>query len=122
MVCVCVVRIQLQRVLELLLRSNPIHSVSKKQGQRGMSLSGLRVDFNGFERRCIGLWKRLGGRSEAVPCESAITVPQSRVSCAVGWIHLDCLLEINGRFLHPVASPLVPIEAAFQVSLVCRGL
>src|SRR6266568_3268847 len=95
MMCVCIVRVQLQRALELSLRPRPIQPVVKNQSQRRVSFSGLWVDFNGFERRCIGPWKRFRRRVEAMPCEPATAICQSRVGRAVRWISVYCQLEVK---------------------------
>jgi hypothetical protein len=50
MVCIGTVGVQLQRTLELGLRSSPIPPVVENQSQRSMSFSGLRLGFDGLER------------------------------------------------------------------------
>src|SRR5580700_2516702 len=87
-----------------------------------MGFRGLWIDLYGFERRCIGLGKRLRRRLEAVPGESAVAIGQSRVRGAVAWVLVDRLLEVDQRLLQAVGAAFVPVVAALEICLVRPGI
>src|SRR3989442_1968891 len=110
-----VIRVKLNRTLELAFGTLPLPGVAPHNCHRCMRFSKRVIDFEGFLRILHHLRNRLLWLQEAPVLQYDIAISQPSVSQCVAGVMFDGLFEVADGLLQSLQCPLVPEETSLQV-------
>src|SRR5260370_37002419 len=123
MMCVCVVRLELDRSFVFAHGSGQIDFAKEEHfAERGVRFGEVGIKAESFEGRFFRFRDRLAPVGASVKGRQNIGARKTGVSQRVTWIARDRLLVKRNYFRTVVARPLSPKRSTFVVKLVGFGV